>query len=196
MPPVYEDSRKRSRCCDSVKRGTLLIIACIRSVCLRKLLEQAWLEVFRDARAAVANREADSVLAVLDRDGHILAKRRELDCIREQVARHLEKAIGVRFHNIGCRRRVEANAHVPGGGKRLVALNSLFEKGPKHDELAAAYTLFKRGVGIRQMVVVATTNAEPVTVPQDLEGRVRAYLIEHPQVPWDVAVAHIAGWSE
>jgi hypothetical protein len=26
--------------------------------------------------------------------------------------------------------------------------------------------------------------------------RVRAYLAEHPDVPWDAAVAAIAGWTE
>jgi hypothetical protein len=34
-----------------------------------------------------------------------------------------------------------------------------------------------------------------VRVPADLAKQVRAYLVEHPEVPWDVAIATIAGWT-
>jgi hypothetical protein len=33
-------------------------------------------------------------------------------------------------------------------------------------------------------------------VPAHLEQQVRAYLAEHPEVPWDAAVAAIAGWHD
>ncbi len=45
--------------------------------------------------------------------------------------------------------------------------------------------------------VVEQELAKPdgMRVPADLIKQVRTYLAEHPEVPWDVAVATIAGWT-
>ncbi len=66
---------------------------------------------------------------------------------------------------------------------------------PNKQDLVAAYQLFKRGVSIREMVSQAIAYAEPVPVPKDLERQVRAYLEEHPEAPWDTAVAKLTGWT-
>ena len=66
---------------------------------------------------------------------------------------------------------------------------------PKNDELAAAFRLFKRGVRIRKLVEDEIARLRGGSVPADLRKRVQAYLAQHPEMPWDVAVAHIAGWK-
>jgi hypothetical protein len=42
--------------------------------------------------------------------------------------------------------------------------------------------LFKRGVEIRQLVQQELAKPDGVRVPADLMKRVRAYLVEHPEV--------------
>ena len=66
---------------------------------------------------------------------------------------------------------------------------------PKRATLADAFRLFKRAVEIRQLVEQELAKPDGVRVPADLAKRVHAYLVEHPEVPWDNAVAAIAGWE-
>jgi hypothetical protein len=63
---------------------------------------------------------------------------------------------------------------------------------PARSALDDAYRLFKHGERIQQLIDAELAEADDVRVPKDLKRRVQAYLQEHPEVPWDVAVARIA----
>jgi len=67
---------------------------------------------------------------------------------------------------------------------------------PARNGLAAAYRLFKRGVAIRKLVETELAKPDGIRVPANLDKQVRAYLADHSDVPWDAAVARIAGWTE
>jgi hypothetical protein len=56
--------------------------------------------------------------------------------------------------------------------------------------LADAWRLFKRGERARRVVkeALAAMAKEEITAPDDLEERVRAYLSENPEAPWDEAI--------
>ena len=62
---------------------------------------------------------------------------------------------------------------------------------PVRDTLADAYRQFRRGERIQQLIDVELAKPDNAPVPRDLVRQVRAYLEEHPEVPWDAAVAHI-----
>ncbi len=59
------------------------------SVGLRKFLENERLEVDRNARTVVAHCKPNRIAAFGDRDCHLIARRRKLDCIRQQVGNDL-----------------------------------------------------------------------------------------------------------
>ena len=62
---------------------------------------------------------------------------------------------------------------------------------PSKDQLEAAYRLFARSERIRTIVeeaIAADADAE-FAVHDDLEAQTRAYLAEHPDEPWEDAVA-------
>ena len=62
---------------------------------------------------------------------------------------------------------------------------------PVRSTLDDAYRMFKRGERIQQLIDAELAKPNDVRVPKDLARRVRAYLQEHPEVPWDAAVARI-----
>jgi len=62
---------------------------------------------------------------------------------------------------------------------------------PARSALDAAYRQFRRGVHIQKLIDAELAKPDKAPVPKDLGQRVRAYLAEHPEVPWDVAVARI-----
>ena len=62
---------------------------------------------------------------------------------------------------------------------------------PANGLLADTYRLYKRGAAIKQLVDAELAKPNEEAVPDDLKARVQAYLEEHPERPWDVAVAHI-----
>lgn len=65
---------------------------------------------------------------------------------------------------------------------------------PPNDQLAEAYRLFVRSKeieGIVEQAIDALADAE-VTIPDNLEGRVRAYVTEHPDESWEDAVRDAA----
>ena len=62
---------------------------------------------------------------------------------------------------------------------------------PVRSTLDDAYRMFKRGERIQQLIDAELAKPNNMPVPKDLGRRVRAYLQEHPEVPWDVAVANI-----
>ena len=66
---------------------------------------------------------------------------------------------------------------------------------PASKDLDNAYRLFKRGVAIRDLVNIEIRKHTKLRVPNDLAQRVRTYLDTHAEVPWDTAVAIIAGWQ-
>ena len=65
---------------------------------------------------------------------------------------------------------------------------------PPKDQLAEAYRLFARSKEIEEAVEKATAelDEEEIAAPVDIEARVRAYLAEHPDEPWEDAVRHAA----
>jgi hypothetical protein len=65
---------------------------------------------------------------------------------------------------------------------------------PAKDRLAEAFQLFYSSEQTREDVeeMIEARASEQVSVPRDLEGRVRAYLDENPEEPWASAVRHIA----
>jgi DNA topoisomerase VI subunit B len=65
---------------------------------------------------------------------------------------------------------------------------------PQNEDLADAYQLYKRGVAIRETVRAEIAAFREVSVPADLEERLRALLKQNPAMPWDEAVAVVAGW--
>jgi hypothetical protein len=64
---------------------------------------------------------------------------------------------------------------------------------PAIDQLERAFCLFARGERIRQSIedTIKGLAAEEISVPTDLDCRVRAYLAENPEQPWSAAVRHI-----
>jgi hypothetical protein len=66
---------------------------------------------------------------------------------------------------------------------------------PAKDQLAEAYRLFAKSKRIEEAVETAIEELsdEETAVPDDLEARVRAYLAEHPNEPWQNAVRDAAG---
>jgi hypothetical protein len=96
-------------------------------------------------------------------------------------------------------RRVELNAlrsdELVAFVERKLQANNVRKLVPQRADLADAYRHFKRSVRIRQLVEQELAKPEAIAVPADLFKRVRAYLVEHSEVPWDVAVAVIAGWK-
>jgi hypothetical protein len=62
---------------------------------------------------------------------------------------------------------------------------------PSAQVLAEAYRMFKREPAIQAAVAEVKARLDSVPVPADLEKQVRAYLTEHPEVPWDAAVAAV-----
>ena len=67
---------------------------------------------------------------------------------------------------------------------------------PEAPVLAEAYRMFKREPYIQAVVAAEKARLGTMPVPADLEQQVRAYLVEHPEVLWDAAVAAIAGWHD
>jgi DNA topoisomerase VI subunit B len=63
---------------------------------------------------------------------------------------------------------------------------------PDVQVLAEAYRMFKREPHIQAAVAAEKGRLGSIPVPADLEFKVREYLAEHPEVPWDAAVAHLA----
>jgi hypothetical protein len=64
---------------------------------------------------------------------------------------------------------------------------------PPKDQLDAAYRLFTRNVHIKKIVdeaIAAHADEAEVAVPDDLEARVRDYLAQEPEAPWEDAVRH------
>jgi hypothetical protein len=96
-------------------------------------------------------------------------------------------------------RRVELNAlrsdELVAFVERKLQENRVRKLVPGRADLADAYRHFQRGVRIRQLVEQELAKPDAIRVPADLVTQVRAYLAEHPEVPWDVAVAVIAGWK-
>ncbi len=64
---------------------------------------------------------------------------------------------------------------------------------PSARQLADVYHLFERGERARRIVdeALAAMSKEEIAAPADLEERVRAYLREKPEAPWDEAVAEL-----
>ena len=62
---------------------------------------------------------------------------------------------------------------------------------PDANVLAEVYRMFKREPLIQAVVAAEKARLGTMPVPGDLEKQVRDYLTEHPEVPWDAAVAHI-----
>jgi hypothetical protein len=64
---------------------------------------------------------------------------------------------------------------------------------PPTDQLVEAYRLFVRSTRTAGVVKVAIDRLgdEEIAAPDDLEARVRAYLAEHPDEPWDDAVREL-----
>jgi len=64
---------------------------------------------------------------------------------------------------------------------------------PSARQLADVYRLFERGERARRIVdaALATMSEEEIAAPADLVERVRAYLAEHPEAPWEEAVAEL-----
>ncbi len=62
---------------------------------------------------------------------------------------------------------------------------------PSAPQLADVYRLFERGERARRMVdeALAAMSKDEIAAPEDLEERLRAHLIEHPEASWDQAVA-------
>ena len=96
-------------------------------------------------------------------------------------------------------RRVELNAlrsdELVAFVERKLQANAVHKLVPSQDTLADAYCMFTRGVEIRQLVQQELAKPDGSAAPADLEQRVRAYLLKHPEVSWDYAVAVIAGWA-
>jgi hypothetical protein len=65
---------------------------------------------------------------------------------------------------------------------------------PAKDQLDEAYRLFVKSKRVEEAVETAIEElrAEDTAVPDDLEARVRAYLAEHPNEPWENAVRETA----
>jgi DNA topoisomerase 6 subunit A-like protein len=101
-------------------------------------------------------------------------------------------------------RRVELNA-LPSGvlvdfvERKLQAFRKPQKKGqkpvlpdkvvPDANVLAEAYRMFKREPHIQAAVAAEKARLGAMPVPAGLEQQVRDYLAEHPEVPWDAAVA-------
>jgi DNA topoisomerase VI subunit B len=62
---------------------------------------------------------------------------------------------------------------------------------PVRSALDDTYRMFKRGEHIQQLIDAELAKPNDVRVPKDLKQRVLAYLQEHPEAPWDAAVARI-----
>jgi hypothetical protein len=67
---------------------------------------------------------------------------------------------------------------------------------PDPDLLASAYRRACQ-IGILNRALAAAADgarrqAAEIALPDDLVGRVRAYLAEHPEEPWDAAIARLA----
>lgn len=65
---------------------------------------------------------------------------------------------------------------------------------PDEERLAEAYVLFKRGAHVRRIVekILAAEQEElEAAAPSDLDERLRDYLDENPEVPWEEALAAI-----
>jgi hypothetical protein len=93
-------------------------------------------------------------------------------------------------------RRVELNAlasdQLVAFVERKLQENRVSKVVPKKADLIEAFRLFKEGERIRELVEKELAKPNGAAVPADLEKRVRAYLKKHPEVPWDIAVRHIA----
>jgi hypothetical protein len=76
--------------------------------------------------------------------------------------------------------------------ERKLEENGVRKVVPDAATLAEAYRTFVRGEEIRRLIAPELAKPNDVRVPKDLKRRVQAYLQEHPEVPWDVAVARIA----
>lgn len=94
-------------------------------------------------------------------------------------------------------RRIELNALT---SRQLVDLieRRLFEHEiekvvPDTEDLAEAFRHYTRAPAIREAVerAIESLPADAITVPDDLEARVRDYLTENPECPWEEAVAAI-----
>jgi hypothetical protein len=64
---------------------------------------------------------------------------------------------------------------------------------PDEERLGEAFQLFARGVRLEEAVEAALRDdRESIEVPADLSQKIRAYLEEHPEMSWEVAVQTIA----
>jgi hypothetical protein len=95
-------------------------------------------------------------------------------------------------------RRVELNAFASDELIRFIE-RKLGEIGikkilPARKTLAEAYRMFVRSGRVQKIVeaALAKTSAEHVSVPKDLENRVREILRERPEIRWDHAVSSVA----
>lgn len=78
--------------------------------------------------------------------------------------------------------------------ERKLAEHGVHKIVPRRKLLAETYRHFTRGEQLRQLVEAELAKHVTIKVPADLVERVNAYLAEHPECPWDAAVATIAGW--
>jgi hypothetical protein len=62
---------------------------------------------------------------------------------------------------------------------------------PDAHVLAEAYQMFKREPHIQAAVAAEKARLGTLPVPADLDRQLRVYLNEHPEVPWDAALAEI-----
>ena len=118
------------------------------------------------------------------------------DKIRDRLRRNGATTAEIDFLMNG--QRVELNAMT---SDQFIAFveRKLTEAGiakviPKKKQLAAAYRLFVRSARTEEAVkeAIDRLDDEEISVPDDLEARVRAYLAEHPDQPWDHAVRETA----
>jgi hypothetical protein len=96
------------------------------------------------------------------------------------------------------RHRVELNAlrsdELLAFVERKLAAHGVHKLVPPQKLLSATYRHFVRGEQIRQIVEIELAKRSVIKVPANLVERVNAYLAEHPERPWDAAVAYVAGW--
>jgi hypothetical protein len=96
-------------------------------------------------------------------------------------------------------RRVELNAMTSAEFvafvERKLEENGVCKVVPDKQRLVKAYQLFAQGRRVRKAVktVLETMGGDAeIATPDDLERRVREYLEQNPESPWDEAVRHVA----
>src|SRR5260221_1298303 len=107
----------------------------VRGIGLRKLREDALLEILRNAVAVVSHGDTDGRAPVLDRDHDFFAPRREFDRVREEVGDDLEQPVRVATDVAGVRRGVKPYAHTAAIGEAANGIDRLLNKGADLDTL-------------------------------------------------------------